>query len=75
MSFAPQELEAAALALSRTKRAELARRLIESLDDEDLISAAWKDEAQERVDSFRNGSVESVSAEDVLREARAVAAP
>jgi len=70
MSLAPQDVEAAALALSRTKRAELARRLIESLDDEDLITAAWKDEARERVEGYRDGSVESVSAEDVMHEAR-----
>lgn len=70
MSFAPQELEAAALALSRSERAELAKRLIESLDDEDEISAAWQDEARERVDGYRDGSIESVSSEDVMRKAR-----
>lgn len=70
MSFAPQELEAAALALSRSERAELARRLIESLDDEDELSAAWRDEARERVAGYRDGSIESVSSEDVMREAR-----
>lgn len=69
MSSAPEELRAAALALPRGERAELAKQLIDSLDD-DEIEAAWQDEVRLRLDAYRNDEIKSVAADDVFDEAR-----
>lgn len=71
----PREIESAALALSRTERAELARRLIESLDEEGEITTAWQDEARRRIDNYRKGLLNDVAAEDVFADARKLSQP
>jgi putative addiction module component (TIGR02574 family) len=63
-------LEAAALALPREERAQLARRLIESLDDDPQVEEAWAIEIQRRLDAIDRGEVEMIPAEQVLAEAR-----
>ncbi len=70
MSSAPEELRAAALALPRQKRAELAKQLIDSLDEDDEIEAAWEDEVRRRLAAYRNDEVGSAAAEDVFDDAR-----
>jgi putative addiction module component (TIGR02574 family) len=69
MSSEPDELRTAALALPREERAELAKQLIDSLDD-DEIEAAWQGEVARRLDAYRSGEVGSVAAEDIVDEAR-----
>lgn len=70
MSSIAEELEAIALSLSRSERARLAERLLSSLDDEAEVEEAWRDEVRRRLEAYRNGELESVSAEGVLEEAR-----
>lgn len=70
MPSAPEELRAAALSLPREERAELARQLIDSLDEDDETEEAWQDEVRRRLEAYRNGEVGSTAAEDVFDEAR-----
>ncbi len=70
MRFTAEELEAEALSLSRSERARLAGRLIASLDEDAEIEQAWIVEAERRLDAYRNGEIEAVSAEEALQEAR-----
>ncbi len=70
MASAQEELRAAALALPREERAELARQLIDSLDEDDEIEVAWRDEVRRRLDAYRSGELGSVAAEAVFDEAR-----
>lgn len=65
-----EQLEAAALALPRSERARLAQRLLESLDEEPEVEAAWRDEVRRRLDAYRAGEETTVSREEVVREAR-----
>lgn len=74
MSMPPQQIEADALGLPANERARLARRLIQSLDEEvedpAEVELAWKDEIQRRLDEYHAGQVETTPAADVLIEAR-----
>lgn len=70
MTSPAEELEAAVLALPRGERARLAERLLASLDEETEIDAAWATEVEARLEAYRRGEIESVPAEDVLREVR-----
>jgi putative addiction module component (TIGR02574 family) len=70
MSTAPDDLTAAALALPPEERAELAKRLIASLDEGDEIDEAWRSEVRRRLDAFRSGEVDSAASEDVFEQAR-----
>ncbi len=60
------------LDLPDEERAELALRLVESLDGEpaDDVEAAWAAEVRDRVDALRRGDARSRPAADVFREAR-----
>ncbi len=62
-----------ALDLPTRQRAELALRLVESLDGEqaDDVEAAWAVEVKDRVEALRRGEARSRPAADVFREARA----
>lgn len=64
-----QEIEAQALRLPPNQRALLAQHLIASLD-EDETAKAWADEAARRAASVAAGTTETLSATDVLAEAR-----
>ncbi len=71
MSSSPlDELEAAALALPRTDRARLAKQLIESLDDQDEVEAAWRVEVRQRLQAYRAGKVNTEDSQDVFDAAR-----
>ena len=58
-----------ALRLSERQRAELAGRLIESLDrsSDEGIEAAWSDEIRDRLDQIDSGGVEAVPWEEARR--------
>jgi putative addiction module component (TIGR02574 family) len=63
-------LELAALALPAGERARLARVLIESLDQDPEIEAAWEREISRRVARVESGEATLVPAEEVFAEAR-----
>lgn len=65
-----EELEAAALALPREDRARLAKHLIESLDEDDEVEEAWRQEVRHRLDAYRAGEEQTSSLEEVLDRAR-----
>ena len=71
MSSSPlDELEAAALALPRTDRARLAKQLIESLDEQDEVEAAWQAEVRQRLQAYRAGEVDTEDSQDVFDAAK-----
>ena len=71
MSF--DELVAEVRKLSLEERAALAKWIVESLDElsEPEIEALWIREAERRLDELEQGQTTEVSAEEVLRRARA----
>ena len=71
MSF--DELVAEVKKLSLEERAALAKVIVESLDElsESEIEALWVREAERRLDELEQGQATEVSAEQVLRRARA----
>jgi len=76
MGIAFDELEAAAMGLPSRQRAELATRLIASLDPEEdddpaEVEQAWEEEIRRRIADVRAGTVELIPADEVLAELRA----
>jgi len=64
----------AALSLPEDERAELALRLVESLDaasDDDDAEAAWATEVVDRVEALHAGRAVTVSLDDAISSARA----
>ena len=76
MGLPLKRVEAEALELSITERAELAHRLIVSLD-EDVdespadVERAWEDEIRRRLADVDAGTAELIPAEQVFAELRA----
>jgi putative addiction module component (TIGR02574 family) len=66
------ELNKELLALSRKERADLALRLIRSLDEgaEEDVDAYWKEELVRRSRQIDSGEAELIPAEEVFRKAR-----
>ncbi len=73
MATRKNQLEAKALELPINERADLARRLIESLEDSDVgdLEAEWIEEAERRYAAYRAGLREDRPGEKVFREAKA----
>lgn len=75
MSTTTEKICIEALSLPRQARAEIAHRLLVSLEDEDFdegeVSEAWRKEIERRRQDFRDGNARTVSAEEALRQARA----
>lgn len=69
-----QQIENEALQLSEEERAELAQKLLLSLDSpsENEIEEDWLVEAQRRARELDEGVVQPISAEEVRRKARAL---
>lgn len=73
-----EDVLAAALSLDRKKRAELAHRLIVSLDEEGVDlpesewEAAWAQEAERRLQDLRDGKAKEIPASEVFARARAL---
>ncbi|MEJ2187370.1 MAG: addiction module protein [Gemmatimonadota bacterium] len=65
-----QELESAALSLPRAEKARLAERLLASLDEDPDVDAAWRDEVRRRLAVYRAGEMESIPADEALKQAR-----
>ena len=68
------QIEAEALNLSGEERAELAQKLLLSLDtsSEEEIAEDWVKEAQRRARELDEGIVQPVPAEEVRRKAQAL---
>lgn len=66
-----EEVASQALKLSLEERAELAERLLLSLDEpsESDIERLWLEEAERRLKEFREGKVKGIAAEEVFRRA------
>ncbi len=62
------------LSMPAASRAQLARRLLESLNssESDEIEQSWAREADERLRQIDEGEVDMLDGEDVLREMRAL---
>jgi len=70
MRTAADNLEQAALALPLGDRARLARALIESLEQDPEVEAAWEREIRRRVAMVESCEATVIPAEDVFAEAR-----
>lgn len=68
-----EEILSASLALPPGMRAALAGHLLEGLDWEDQkrIDAVWAEEAERRMQEIRDGKVQTIDGEQVMRELRA----
>ncbi len=73
MSRDLNDIAAEILELPLTARAELATRLLDSLDDlsEDEYDQLWAQEAERRYAEYKAGRVEAVPAEEVFARLRA----
>ncbi len=68
-----KEIELELLSLPQRERAELAHRLIVSLDEgkDDDVDAYWRNELDRRQREIENGTAELIPAEEAMRRARA----
>ncbi len=73
MTTRKDELEVEALELPTEDRADLARRLIESLEDSNTgdFEAEWIEEAERRYAAYRDGVSAGRPGQEVMREAKA----
>jgi putative addiction module component (TIGR02574 family) len=74
MSTITEKVCIEALSLPRDARAEIAHRLMVSLENEDFsddVSEAWRGEIQHRRQDFLEGKANPVPAEEALRRAYA----
>ena len=69
-----KQIEDEALHLSEEERAELAQKLLISLDSpsENEISVTWLRESQRRARELDEGIVQPISSDDVRRKAQAL---
>ena len=72
MPLTIDQITSEAMQLSVSSRAELAEKLVESLDfpEDDDIQRAWASEAIRRRDDVRSGRVQTIPGEQVLAEIR-----
>ena len=72
MSSNLDQLTADAMKLSLRDRVQLARRLVETLDDEvdPSVEELWLTEAERRLEELRSGKVQGIDGEEALRTAR-----
>ena len=74
MSATTEKICIEALSLPHDARAEIAHRLLTSLETEDFaddVSDSWRSEIQRRQRDFREGKANEVPAEEALRRAEA----
>jgi putative addiction module component (TIGR02574 family) len=74
MSTVTEKVCIEALSLPREARAEIAHRLLVSLEEEDFsedVSQLWREEIARRREDFREGRANPISAEEALRRAQA----
>jgi putative addiction module component (TIGR02574 family) len=67
MSELAEKLIQQALGLPANERAEVAERLLSSLEPPlSSIDQLWAQEAEDRVDAYERGEIEAIPAEDVF---------
>ena len=66
--LAAAEAESAVMQLSREWRAQIAARLIKSLDEETPVEKAWAVEIRRRVHDYRAGKSKTRPIDEVLDE-------
>lgn len=72
MTQAHEDLVRAALSMPKEARAEMAERLLDSLEtDHAAIDAAWGAEAERRIDQIDQGQVQLIPGDKVMSELRA----
>jgi len=73
MTAIAAQLTEQALTLSENERAELAHKLLLSLDEESAegVDQAWDEEAEMRLERVKNGTAQGRPAEEVLKDIRA----
>ena len=71
MSTSVQIVEAEAMKLTPSERADLADRLWLSVNTKDEVDAAWEAEIARRIQQIDSGEVECVPWETVMTELRA----
>lgn len=74
MSTTTEKVCIEALSLPHAARAEIAHRLLVSLEGEDFpddVSESWRKEIERRRQDFREGKANPISAEEALRQAHA----
>lgn len=72
MTRAHEELLSAALSMPEVARAEMAERLLDSLEtDRASIDAAWGAEAERRIEQIDSSEVELLPGEKVMADLRA----
>ena len=74
MSIVTEKICIDALSLPRDARAEIAHRLLRSLENEEFpgdVSDAWREEIERRRQEFREGKANPVPADEALRRAYA----
>ena len=69
-----KQIESEALRLSESERAELAQKLILSLDttDKEMLDEAWLQKAKERAQELEQGIVQAIPADEVRIKAQAL---
>jgi len=65
-----EQIEAEAMKLTTSERADLADRLWLTADTSTSVTAAWDVEIERRIADLKAGRTQSIPAEEVLREAR-----
>jgi putative addiction module component (TIGR02574 family) len=72
MPFTLEQITEEAIKLPPESRAELADKLVQSLESEELgkIQQLWSAEAIRRRDEIRSGQVQPISGEQVIEEVR-----
>jgi putative addiction module component (TIGR02574 family) len=71
MSELAEKLIQQALGLPADERAEVAERLLSSLEEPlSAIDQLWAQEAEDRIDAYERGEIEAIPAEDVFNVIR-----
>lgn len=70
MATSLPDIESAALGLPPRERAQLAQRLLASLERDSEVEAAWGEEIGRRVAALEAGAAETIAADQVFAEAR-----
>ena len=71
MPSAVEKLQSEAMTLSPTERADLADRLLASIEPQADIDAAWDEEIAHRVAQLEAGEVETIPHEEAIAKLRA----
>ena len=65
-----QSVISSALSLPLPERALVAQKLLESLDEDAEIDAAWVAEAEDRLAAYERGELQELDYDEVMRELR-----